>query len=319
MIAGAWRRWVALLDEREGAHALAVARMIAGTTLAGHLVATWLAGVPAAVWVDVEHGGYFRMDESWIAWAGGATPGVVAAMVAVTALASALLAVGAFTRIASVIAWLGFARLCDLNWQTGGSSDELLVNVLFLLMLSGCGNAWSVDAWRRGGEREALAWPRRVLVLQLVIVYFATALQKVSSSWVPGGPLDALWYILQQPTWQKHDMTWLAPLFPVTQLATLVTWLFEMGAPLLIVALWLRRTEARGGRLRAIFARVRFRTTYLAIGFALHLGIWATLEVGPFLGGILALYAACFRPGEWREAIERVTVRFRRTAAATSA
>lgn len=302
MIVLAWSRWVAFLGEREEAHALAAARVIAGTTLAWHLASTWLAGVPEAVWVGARHGGYFRVDETWISWAGGATPGVVGTMVAVTCLAGVLLALGAFTRIAAVVAWLGFARLCDLNWQTGGSSDELLVNVLFLLMLSGCGNAWSVDAWRRGEERDTPAWPRRVLVLQLVIVYFATALQKVSSSWVPGGPLDALWYILQQPTWQKHDWRWLAPLFPLTRLATLVTWLFEMLSPLLLVALWLRRTADRGGRLRAAFAKVRFRSSYLALGFVLHLGIWATLEVGPFLGGILALYASCFRPAEWRAA-----------------
>ena len=312
MIAAAWRRLVAFLDEREGAHALAACRVVAGTTLAWHLAATWRAGIPAAVWVHAKHGGYYRVDESWIAWAGGATPGVVGLLVGATAMAGALLAVGAFTRVAAVIAWLGFARLCDLNWQTGGSSDELLVNVLFLLMLSGCGNAWSVDAWRRGAARDAPAWPRRVLVLQLVIVYFTTALQKVSSSWVPGGPLDALWYILQQPTWQKHDMRWLAPLFPLTQLATLVTWLFEIGAPLLLVALCFRRTPQRQSRLRRAFAKVRFRSSYLALGLVLHLGIWAALEVGPFLGGILALYAACFTPAEWQAAVARVAAKLPR-------
>ena len=137
-------------------------------------------------------------------------------------------------------------------------------------------------------------------MFQLVLLYFTTALQKVSASWIPFGPMDALWYILQQPTWQKHDMQWLAPFFPLTQLATLTTWLFEMGSPLLLLAMWYRRTPDRAGRLRRLFARAHFRTSYLALGLALHLGIWATLEVGPFLGGILALYAACFSPAEWR-------------------
>ena len=295
-----WLRVVAFFDERESAHALAAVRMIAGLTLAWHLAANWLAGVPDAVWIDAAHGGYRPLDESWFAMAGGATPGVVGAAMLVTIVAAVSLALGFFTRVAAVVSWLGFARLCDLNWQCGGSSDELLINVLFLLALSGCGSAWSIDAWRAGVERDVPAWPRRVLIVQLVLIYFMTALQKVSSSWVPGGPLDALWYILQQPTWQKHDMRWLAPFFPLTQGATLVTWLFEITAPLLLLALWYRRTADRPGLVRARFNRVPWRSAYLALGFALHLGIWATLEVGPFLGGILALYAACFRPDEWR-------------------
>jgi len=48
------------------------------------------------------------------------------------------------------------------------------------------------------------------------------------------------------------------------------------------------------------------RSIYLAIGFVLHLGIFLTLEVGPFLGGVLACYAACFSPAEWSAALDRV-------------
>lgn len=299
-VRAAWSGWVAFLAEREGAESLAIARVIAGVTLARHVLAMWTSGVAGALWVDRAHGGYTTVEAGWLAAFGGATPGVVHALMAVTALAGVLLALGLFTRAAAVVAWLGFTRLCALNWQSGGSSDELLVNVLFLLALSGCGAAWSLDSMRRGAApRTVPAWPRRLLVFQLVLLYFTTALQKVSVSWIPFGPMDALWYILQQPTWQKHDMQWLAPFFRLTQLATLTTWLFEMSAPLLLLAMWHRRTPDRTGRVRRLFARVHFRTAYLVLGLALHLGIWATLEVGPFLGGILALYAACFSPREW--------------------
>lgn len=315
----AWTRWVAFLGEREGAESLAVARIIAGLTLLHHLISMWTSGVAGAMWVDVAHGGYRSLDEGWLSLFGGATPANVHALIAFTAAAALLLALGLFTRIAAILSWLGFVQLASLNWQCGGSSDELLTNALFLLMLSGCGETWSVDARRRGTPpAEIPAWPRRVLVFQLVLLYFTTALQKVSASWIPFGEMDALWYILQQPTWQKHDMRWLAPFFPLTQLATLVTWLFEMGAPLLLLVMWFRRSPVnRPGRLRRAFDRVHFRTSYLALGLALHVGIWATLEVGPFLGGILTLYAACFHPAEWRALVTRLRGFMTRPAPAT--
>jgi len=312
-----WGRWVAFLGEREGAESLALARMIAGLTLAYHLVAMWTSGSADAMWVDIAHGGYRSVDEGWFGFPFDATPGAIHAVMALTSAAAVFLAFGIFTRVAAVIAWFGFSRLCDLNWQCGGSSDELLTNGLFLLMLSGCGETWSIDAWRRGGEPATVpAWPRRLLVLQLVILYFMTALQKVSSSWIPFvGPMDALWYILQQPTWQRRDMRWLAPFFPLTQLATFTTWFFEMFAPLLLLAMWYRRTPAMSGRVRALFNRIPFRNAYLGLGLALHLGIWASLEVGPFLGGILALYAACFLPHEWRALATRVRERIKARSA----
>lgn len=300
-----WRRWVALLDRREDAAALALCRILAAVTLFHHLVATWMSGAHAMVWIDVEHGGMRRLNPGLLDHVGGASPATVQGVMLAGTIAAVMLGAGAFTRVAAVIAWLSFRTLVGLNDHSGGSSDELLVNVLFLLMLSGCGDALSFDARVRGKTAPVPAWPRYVLIGQLVLMYWMTALQKVSAGWIPGGPLDALWFILQQPTWQRTSMTWLAPLYPVTQLATAVTWFFEQAAPLLLLAFFFRDTADRPGRVRAWFNRVDFRAKYLAVGLVLHLGIWATLEVGPFLGTVLALYACCFHPDEWRRAAAR--------------
>jgi hypothetical protein len=184
---------------------------------------------------------------------------------------------------------------------------------------------WGGAGWwgRRGAPPPGAAargGPRYVLVGQLVLMYCTTGLQKVSIGWVPGGPLDALWYILQQPTWQRGSMRWLAPLYPVTQIATLTTWAFEVGSPLLLLAFWYRATRERPGRLRAWFNRHDFRTKYLALGLFLHLGVELTMEVGPFIGGVLALYTCCFHPGEWQQVGQRlVAMRRRRAASRASA
>ena len=316
-----WSRWVALLDRHEDPLALAVCRVIAAGTVAHHLAATWWSGAWRAIWVDVGHGGMLPLEAGWMAPFGGWTPGNASVLLAATLLASLLLACGLFTRVAAVAAWLGFRTLVAANPESGGSYDELLVSTLLLLALSGAGGTLSLDARFRGRRRSAVpAWPRYVLIVQLVLMYWMTGLQKVSAGWLPFGSMDALWYILQQPTWHRFDMRWMAPLYPLTRAATVTTWVFEQTAPGLLLAMWFRHTASRPGRIRGWFNRHDLRTKYLAVGLALHLGIFVTMEVGAFLGAVLALYACCFSPPEWRAAFARVAAaRGRGVPARTSA
>jgi hypothetical protein len=99
--------------------------------------------------------------------------------VLVTCIAAALcVTAGAFTRPATFVTWLAFDRLTRLNPSYSSSPDRLLVNLLFILLFSGCGRALSVDARWRNKSGDAPAWPRYLLVGQLVVVSFASAVQK---------------------------------------------------------------------------------------------------------------------------------------------
>lgn len=305
-VARAWRAWVALMDTREPATPLALCRIAIGLVIVGHLTHMMVTGADALVWLDAAHGGLRVLDGGpLLRPLGGATPFNLRALETVATVSGLALSAGAFTRVAAVLAWLSWRVLANLNGHAGGSYDEVVTNTLFLLMLSGAGNALSVDAYRRGARSDALAWPRWVGVGQIVVVYWSTGLQKVSAGWIPGGPMDALWYILQQPSWHRVDMAWLAPLFPLTQAATLGTWLFEMTPPLLLLSFWFRRTRTRGGYLRAQFNRIDFRFWYLAVGVVLHVSIEAALEVGPFSFAMLSLYPLAFHGDE----LARLTTR----------
>ncbi|MDP2317425.1 MAG: HTTM domain-containing protein [Pseudomonadota bacterium] len=303
-----WRRWVAFLDRREAATSLALARIVLGATIASHLAYMAWVGGDLLVWADAAYGGLRTLEPGWLAHVGGLTPENVRGLLLVTTFAAVAFTLGVSTRVAAFVTWVGFRTLADLNSHAGGAYDELAKNILLLLLVSGCGRALSFDAWwaarkaRAGGapfDPLVPAWPRYVLIFQLVLMYWATGMQKVSSGWVPGGSADALWYILQQPTWQRREMTWLAPLFPLTQLATLGTWFFEQGAPLLLLAFWFRHTRTRPGRLRAVFNRLDVRSLYLLVGLGMHAGIEATMDVGAFSWATMAIYVACFHPDEW--------------------
>ena len=119
---------------------------------------------------------------------------------------------------------------------------------------------------------------------------------------MPGGDLSALYYILQQPSWQRTDLSGLAHVYPLTQLATLGTWVFEVGAPVLLLALWFRATRDRPGRLRHAFNRHDVRLWWLAAGAAMHVGIMLTMSVGTFSLVCLAAYPCFFHADELRRA-----------------
>ncbi len=298
-----WRRWVALLDRREDGASLALVRVLCAGIIAAHLANSLRTGTWRWVWVDAADGGLRALNPVWLAHFGGLTPGNVQALIVATLIAALAMMGGLLTRAAVFAVWFGYGTLADLNGHAGGSYDELLKNVLFLLLLSGCGSALSLDR-RLGLDKggPVAAWPRWAMIFQLVLMYWTTALQKLSSSWIPIGELDALWYILWQPTWQRFtlplaDLAWA---YPITQLMTLSVWCFEQAAPLLLLAYWYRDTRERGGWLRGVFNSKDFRGKFLLFGLGMHVGIEVLMEVGSFSWATMCLYVACFHPEEWR-------------------
>lgn len=295
-----WSRWVELFGRTEDGLTLALVRIVVGFAVASHLLRLLAVGAPSLIWVDSSVGGFRGLSPPWLASVGGATPDNIQIIVVGTAVAAVSLALGSGTRVSCFLTWLGFRFLDDMNSHAGGAYGALLVNTLFLLLLSGCGARLSVDARLAGGARPVTAWPRWLMVFQLAVMYFSTALQKLSDHWVPWGTHDALWYILQQPTWQRVPMEWVAPAAWVLSLSTLVVWAFELLSPLLLLTFWFRLTRERPGALRALFNRLDVRLLYLALGFAMHLGIELTMEVGAFFPATMALYVAAIAPDEWR-------------------
>ncbi|MBM4391325.1 MAG: hypothetical protein FJ090_09395 [Deltaproteobacteria bacterium] len=296
-------------DRREPAHAVALVRVAFGLAIAGHLGRMWATGAWRWIWQGTADGGLVSLLHTPIGWIGGPTPGNVEAVMALGIASGLCFALGLLTPLANLaLAW-SWAALTGLGPNAGGSYDYLGGAVLWVLLFSGCGGAWSIDAAIRvrlgRPPAEAYAAARWLLCWQLVVMYDSTAWHKLSSGWVPWGSLDVLWYVLQQPTWHRFEMSWLAPLYPLTQLGTLMTWCFEHSSPLLVLAAWFRHTRARAGWLRAQFNRVDFRLPFLAFGLVLHVLIEVTLEVGSFSLFTLGLYAACFSGEELRRALTR--------------
>lgn len=294
-----WRRWLAFVSEREDGRVLAIVRILVGLIAFGELCEMILYGMVDVVWVARASGGVFTFGGNWLVRAlGGPTHGVVWGLVVFAMIGSLTLAAGFGGRITPFLTLQAYAALTSLNNQAGGGYDPLLTNAMWLLAIGNGATTLSLDArlktgsFRGGGEVFAIA--RRLLVFQILIVYGTTGLQKLSPVWTPAEGYSALYWVFQEPTWNRFDMKWTAYVYPLTQIATAVTWHWELSAFGMFLYLWYRLTPERGGRLRRWANRYDLRLPYLAVGVMLHLGILCALCVGPFSYASLAYYPAFF-------------------------
>ena len=161
---------------------------------------------------------------------------------------------------------------------------ETRAALLFCLMWANCGQVWSIDAWvarRRGhavavmSDRPVALWPLRLIRVQVAVIYVSTGLWKLGSTeWRYG---TALHYVLSNNGFARLPGSLPPAAAELLALGTYVTLLWELSFPLLVA-----------------FKRTRWIA--LAIGVALHLGMWLTIELGPFPWVMLASYVSYVEP-----------------------
>jgi len=297
-----WAAWVELTSHREPGTTLAWFRLAVALVLVYALLSMIAAELVEVMWVDAAYGGLQTLStEHWlVGLLGGRTPAAAWTLVGSGLLLASLLAVGLGGRLTALCTLQVYYALTSAQGTLTGGYDTLLTNALWILVLGQSTATLSLDCRLRTGrftsEREVSAWPRYLVILQLVVVYCTTGLHKLSPVWTPGGDHSALYWVFQEPTWRRFDMAWTASVFPLTQLATAITWWWEVLAPLLLVVYWARHTAARGGRVRRLLNRYDLRKAWAAIGVMLHLGILALLNVGPFSWISLAYYLCLVPP-----------------------
>jgi hypothetical protein len=216
-------------------------------------------------------------------------PWLVFALYGLLLVSAALLTVGAWTRISAVATWLLAEQLYRYDPTFANGGDLVIRAFLFLGMLSGWGEAYSIDAWRRRRAalmagataippfRRIAAWPLRLMMVQLTIIYFVNGALKTGDAWRNG---TALYYALNLDHFYRvpaqNVVTWLqwVGVLPV------LTWLtryWELCFPLALLGAALRAYEAEraAGRWEAVPPWQR-------------IGSWAVLG----LGGLAAVALA---------------------------
>jgi hypothetical protein len=313
----AFRAWVGLWDQREVPASLAASRVLVGLTIFFDLAYAAFVGVSSAAWAPPPAGlGWGAVSEAppLAARLFGAKSATAESLFWIALAASLLFALGACFRPAAFILVCTLSQLAHFAPSGDRGIDKLLRIVVIVLALSSAHRRWAVDAWigRRWSGRlppaTAPAWPRYLLFAQITWVYFSAAHNRADFSWWPQGGFSAVASILADPHVARFTPGSLAWFYPLLQLSTAATMLFEISAPLLIPVTWLDRRPGRGGRVGDWVRRLRLRWCWLALGVSLHLGIALTMRLGIFPFGMLALYPLLLHPDE----LERVVTKARR-------
>jgi hypothetical protein len=314
-----WRRWVEISSRRERGTTLALLRIALGVVMLKSLASVVRADLVDVLWLPQEHGGLLRNPSAlWLVdLLGGPTPRVVWTLVVMALVATLLMTFGAGGRVTVFVAVLLYRSVSTIGSGTG-SFDLMIFNAGWLLVLGQPSATLSLDCRLRRGswtsDRLIAAWPRYLVMFQLVLVYTVTGLHKLSASWTFADGYSALYWVLVDPTFARVDHGWVAWIYPLLQGATAIAWHFEVSAPLLLLVAYYRDTADRPGRLRALFNRHDLRRPWALVGIAMHLGIWALLNLGQFSWISIAYYLALWRPDELEALGARVAARLRQRA-----
>jgi len=309
-----WRAWVALWDHREPAHALAAVRIAMALVLLYDYAVAWQLDAIEPLWALPPDGYATGGADRWAArWLGtGADSAVALWWISVIGLVA--VATGTLTRVACVVVVLVSAQLAHRAPDADRGIDGLIRITLLVLALARSHAVWSVDAWvlRRLGRpppSDVPAWPRYLLLLQLIWVYFSGGHNKTGAEWGPFGGFTALANTLAEPHLIRFDPAWVSVAYPLTRVATALTMLFELGAPLMLLWTYYAATADRPGRLRRWCNRLRLRWIWIALGVSFHLGIALTLRLGIFPAAMLALYPVLLLPDELQRLLRRLRLR----------
>ena len=303
-----WQRWVELWDHKEHPRVLGTIRILVGLILLYDFVHLWNLGLVEPLFAPHSSGGISNVMERPVAplvyqWFPVSESTAIGLHVTIC-VSAFLFTIGLFTRISGLVLLLGLAQSAQIVPLGDRGIDLMVRNVVFLLLFSQCGAWASVDAKRKSGSfwgdgKDISAWPRHVLILQLIVMYFTAGVQKVGMDWMPMGGFAGLYVVLQDPAVARADFSWLSSYYPLTQLATATTMLFEWLSPFVLLTYHFRNTPEKTGKMRRFYRRFTPHFYWIGIGVMLHLGIAFTLALGIFPYAMLALYPAFFHPDEW--------------------
>ncbi|MEQ1739128.1 MAG: HTTM domain-containing protein [Methyloglobulus sp.] len=212
--------------------------------------------------------------------------------VVILGIASAfLMMIGWQSRLATCITWLVWVSLWNRNPLLLDGDDAVLKMMCLYLMLSPCGNCWSVDAYLCSKPQHVAVWSLRLMQFQIALIYFVSGWVKFHSpEWLNGTIMQ---YVLIHPHysrwdgWAIIDKPMMAGL--LSGLAGIIRW-WELLFPLLLL-------------------NTNTRKLSILIGIAFHVGLLLTMNLRWFAVIMLSLYIAlipnsCFFQGMKKRHVE---------------
>lgn len=223
-------------------------------------------------------------------------PSVGYAIFLITLVAALFTCAGAWTRVSSIVLYLGMTAIHHRTPDVLNSGDTLLRQYLFLLCLAPAGAALSVDRLRAlkvnpelGAPKRVSIWPQRLMQFQLAIVYFTTVWWKMmGSKWRDG---TATWYPARLNEFDRFPYPAFIDDVPMVYVATYGTLLVELALATLV------------------FAKP-FRKWVVLAGAGMHAWIEYSMNIPFFSAIIVSSYIVYYEGDEVQAWLLKVSERF---------
>ena len=274
-----WRRWADHCNRPTDTRVYAAMRIGLAALVLGDIAHLYALGVADEVYHTFQHGGLSAFAGKTDVL-GGIHPDAGMAALGFLVLCMLCVATGVATRPALLAGVLTYAALGSLYPPGDRGIDRIVRSAMLLLIFSGSHLRWSLWRHIRGCAPvlHSPAWPADMTRWLLVVIYLSAGVGKLGhSAWLSWSGPPELYTILTDPLAGRLDAVWWHGLWWPFWVGGLVTIVLEVSSPLL---LWKRIAPWWG-----------------LGGVGLHLGIAATMGLGIFPWGMLALYPAVF--AEW--------------------
>ena len=296
-----WQRYVAFWNEQESPQSLALCRITFGLAVVFNGLEQLLNSNPLELYADPAYGGIFSYQPqgffSLFQWL-PSTAVVVYVLLGLYVMGGVLLTIGLFSRAAALLCLVLQMSLNARFWMYRFDGDIVYQVFLYLFVLAPAGAYASMDArWRGRGRASIPAWPRRLIMAQLMFIYVRTGIVKMGSTWSLTDGYSALYYALNLPGLARWPGTWLLPIYPMSQLATFIAKGWEITFFMVPLSLYFQR-RITPNPLRRLISWHHWRTLYLLIGCIMHCSLVVLMNLGMFPFVMMSLYPSYLRPEE---------------------
>jgi hypothetical protein len=236
--------------------------------------------------------------------AGGLSHAAGLAVYIFTVVSFVAMTIGVQTRVAVPAALLTSLLQLAWNYLPLSGADAALRMFLFCLVWADCGSVWSVDAWlaaRRSGATTisvrptAVIAPLRLIRYQVALIYFTAGVWKIFNPYWRDG--SAVHYVVQSNVYRRMPHGMPVAFDSFVSLLSYATLAWELTFAFLVLFAPTRRIA-------------------LLIGILIHLGMLATIEIGPFHLVMLGSYLSFLNPDEVPRLSHRIAKLFKRQPAA---
>ncbi len=255
------------------ARPLALVRILVPLVLLLDLLRMAQLGLVSDLFVPFSAGGLNAADNphAWVRdlspeWGGPITFGV-----ALAALAAASAGLGG--RWSMLVALVAYAQLGHICGPSDRGIDRILRTVMLILVFSDAHRVLAIGRPRAG---QVKAWARGLITFLMVVVYLNSGVAKILGNpwgWLGWEGWPAVYLIVSNPVAGHVDPVAASGWLWLFRIGGWGTILLELSAPLLLT---------------------RFAPYWALPAAAMHLGIAATMELGMFSWGVLALYPLFF-------------------------